>query len=106
MAKLLPASAAQRVEIDVLDRHAQLAGAILPAATLGLAYASPIGRSIASALETLAIDKGFQEIHGVAVLGLPIIRQPPRNASQDVTGQVWHLNPRQYEEAVIVRYQR
>ena len=95
MAKPLPASGTQRVEIDVFDRHAQLPGTILPAAALGLACASPIGRSIASPLEALPIDKGFDQMDGVAVSGLPIVGQPPRNASQDMAGQVRHLDPRQ-----------
>jgi len=62
----------EEVEIDVLDRHAEGSVAVLATAPLSVAHVNPVGGLVAGALEALGIDKGFDQIDGVAISSLPV----------------------------------
>ena len=55
---------------------------ILAAASLGLPHASPIGRSIAAAPESISVDKGLQPIQAMPILVLPILLNTPGHLPQ------------------------
>src|ERR1035441_5047673 len=79
----------QGIEINVFDGQpvGPAIRAVLPAAAFGLADAPPVGGLVATAGKTVALDKGFQQIDGMAVFALPIAAQPPSNAAQQMAGQ-------------------
>ena len=102
MAELISKLWGQGIEIDVFDGDAEGTGTILTAAALGLADTDPVGGTVAGPLEAGAVDKGFEEVHGVAVLGLPVGREAASQAGQEVAGEVRDTDPGKDQEAHIV----
>ena len=94
----------QGIKINVFDRQSvgSTIRAVLSAATLGLANAPPVGSPVATAGKAVALDKGFQQINGMAVFTLPIAAQPPGDAAQQVAGQRGHSYPGQDQETRMV----
>ena len=92
----------QRIEIYVFDWDVQCAVAILAAASLCLAGAGPVGGAVAGAFESGPVNKGFDEVDGVAVLGRPIGCEPADNMCQEVTGKVRDADPGEDEEPGII----
>jgi hypothetical protein len=94
----------QGIKINVFDRQSvgSAIRAVLSAAALGLANAPPVGSPVATAGKAVALDKGFQQIDGMAVFALPIAAQPPGDAAQQVAGQRGHSYPGQDQETRIV----
>ena len=88
----------QGIKVNVLDGRLHLfaIAGVLPGASFGLANVQPVGGFIAGAGETIPLDKGFEQINGVSVFGLPIATQAPGYAAQNVAGQVRHFYPRKY----------
>ena len=104
--ELLPCAGRQRVEVDVFDRRADSAVAVLAGAALRLPDANPVGGAIAGTAEALALDKRFEQMHGMSVSRLPISGQPSGDAPQQVAGQMGHADPGQDQKATIVDQQR
>jgi hypothetical protein len=105
--QVLPEMRVQGIQVNVFHRQPIGAAvrAILAAAAFGLAHALPIGRPVTTAGEAVMLDKGFQQINGVAVLTLPITADTPGDATQHVAGQRGHTRPRHDQKARIVRKQ-
>ncbi len=92
----------QGVDVDVLDRDAQCAVAVLAAPSLGLADADPVGGAVAGALEAGAVDEGLDQMDWMAVLGQPVGREAAGYAREQVRGQMRDANPGEDEEAGVV----
>src|SRR6516164_3911984 len=92
----------QGIEVDVFDRNLMPAslGAVLAGAAFSLPDALPVGGSVTGCGKTLPLHKGFQQIDGVTVFGLPVATQPPAKVAQNITGQLGH--PPQHQKADIV----
>src|ERR1700740_3231925 len=73
-----------------------------PAAPAALAYALPIGRTVADSNEAPSLDKGLHEAWRDRVLALPIPRQAAQQSAQNVTGQVRNLHVGQDQKAGVV----
>jgi hypothetical protein len=65
----------QWTKVNVFDRDLLVLaiGAVLAAATLGLAHAYPVGGPITGALKPVTLDKGFQQINRMAIFALPVV---------------------------------
>src|SRR3989442_5892761 len=61
-----------------------------------------MGRPIAGAGEALAIHERLQQIHPLAILGLPVRSDPSANETENVTGQVGDTNPGKDQKPGIV----
>jgi len=67
----------ERIEVDVFTGHSQATVVIVAAAALSLSGANPIGGALTTALETISLHKGLQQVNGMAIFGLPIGAQTP-----------------------------
>jgi len=102
MAEQFPKVWGEGIEVDIFDRNRQGAVAVLPAATFCLASADPVGGAVAGALEAGAVHEGFDQVDGMAVLGLPIVCEAAGQAGEEVGGQVGDADPGEDEEPDVV----
>jgi len=75
-------------------------GPVLTGAAFSLPDALPVGGSVTGCGKTLPLHKGFQQIDGVTVFGLPVPAQAPAQVTQNTTGQPRHAP--QHQKAGIV----
>lgn len=62
----------------------------------------PVGRSITGSLKTFGVNKSLKKIDRVIVEFLPIIRKNPGHTSQQVGGQIGHVDPTEDKEPGII----
>jgi hypothetical protein len=72
----------------------------------GLTHVNPVGRLVTSALESVLLHKGFQQVNGMVVASLPVRINPVRHLRKNMGGQVADPNPRQNQKATIVSNER
>ena len=63
--------------------------------TRRLPHPDPVGRLVTSALESVRLHEGFQQVKVVVVALLPVGIDPPDNLPQNSAGQLPNLNPGQ-----------
>src|ERR1700751_4378494 len=93
---------AQRVEVNVLERHLQAMLSVGPAAPAALAHALPIGRTVADSGKAFSLHKGLREAWHDRVLALPIPSQAAQQPAQNVTGQMGNLHVWQDQKAGVI----
>src|SRR5216683_2066202 len=92
----------QRIAEDLFDRvRRPLAGRVVTAPGRAT-QDDPIGGAITRAPEALGIDEGFEEVNGVPVDLLPVLRQEDRHPTEHVGGQMRHRDPRQDQKPCVV----
>ncbi|KFZ44118.1 hypothetical protein DS62_09960 [Smithella sp. SC_K08D17] len=77
--------------------------AIVAGASLRRAEPQPVGRPVAGSLETIAIHKGFQRMHWMPILGLPVVANASGQSRKQVAGQMRYRHPGQHQKARVVR---
>ena len=65
----------------------------------------PVGRAITRSAKTRSVHEGFQQVDGMRVEPLPVLRNKLRHASQNVRSEMIHSHPRQNQKARIVGQQ-
>jgi hypothetical protein len=60
----------------------------LPTPAFGLSDQQPVGGPVTGSAEAAAVDKGFQQFDGMAVLALPIRSDACGDTAEQMTGQV------------------
>ena len=75
-------SGIQWIEVDVFEGRMKALSirAILTGAPLSLPRAHPVGGLVASALKTILLNKGFQQVDRVVVFALPVRADPPQDS--------------------------
>src|SRR5664279_1100518 len=86
----------------LFDRPVRPMRLIVFAATCGSSQHHPVRRPITGPAESFRVDEGFQKIDRVPVDALPILRDLPGHAAEDVRCQVRDSNPRQNQKARVV----
>ena len=71
----------------------QTVSQILAAAALGYPHTGPVGRLINRSLETVHLNKAFQQVKIVVVLLHPVRAQTPLHLAQKMTPQVRDNHP-------------
>jgi hypothetical protein len=74
----------QRIEIDILDGQLANIRFAVPAPARGLANAYPIGRLVHSALKSVPLNEGLQNMHGVSIFRYPVGGYPAADERQNV----------------------
>src|SRR5580692_10326188 len=67
------------------------------------AQENPVGGAVTGSSKTLRIDEGLGEPDRVLIHALPVAGQCGRHAAENVRGKMRRLDPRQNQEACIVR---
>ena len=73
---------------------------ILASSACRLADVNPVGRPVASALESVPLHERFQQANGMAVAFLPIGVDALRDPTKNMVGQSWHPHMRQEQGAL------
>jgi hypothetical protein len=71
-----------------------------------LPHPDPVGRLVTSALESVRLHEGFQQVKVVVVALLPVGIDPPDNLPQNSAGQLPNLNPGQDQKTAVVGEER
>ncbi len=94
----------ERVEVNVFDRQGESGISVLTAATLSAADAHPVSRFVTGPDEPIPLDERFDQVHRMAVFGLPVGPDSPDNPAQHMGGQMRDAHPREDKESGIVRH--
>ena len=92
----------QRVHINIFEGDRRDASAAIACASLGLTNMNPIGCLIACPAETTAVYEGLQQINRMSVFGLPVRADAPRNARENMTGQIPKVDPFRNQKPSVV----
>src|ERR1700676_3250936 len=87
------------------DRPRRLLTGSILAAPRGAPQYLPVCRAITGAAKARRIDKGFQIVNGMRIDTQPILRHTLTHVTQNVGGQMRHLNPRQNQKARVISQQ-
>ncbi len=92
----------QRIKINGLGLPVKLIGIALFCTAAGQPNITPVGRLIASALETRDIDERFSQIDAMLIGFLPIIAQALKGKGQYLGCKIFYPNPGQNQKTCVV----
>jgi hypothetical protein len=92
----------QGVYVYILYRNLKPVVSIVAAPPGGLPHMNPIGGLIAGSAKAVRLYISLKEINLMAIFAFPITGDLPTNATQNVTGKTFYLNPRQNQISHVI----